>query len=123
MMLHLARLLPDFAGEANRTRCFLHIVNLVAKTLIKQFDAPKKGYATPMEAADQELQDLTRDLEPEEGEGERDNEEDDNEEGWINEIDELDTEEQVRVTQNVRPIRLLLFKASPAALSLAEADE
>ncbi|THU93380.1 hypothetical protein K435DRAFT_598906, partial [Dendrothele bispora CBS 962.96] len=28
----------DWAGRANRTRCFAHIINLVAKSLLKLFD-------------------------------------------------------------------------------------
>jgi hypothetical protein len=31
----------DDFSQANRIRCFLHIVNLVAKSLLKQFDASK----------------------------------------------------------------------------------
>ncbi len=38
MVAHMAHLLPSFASEMSRTRCFLHIVNLVAKTLMHQFD-------------------------------------------------------------------------------------
>ena len=35
MIDKLADLLDDFPGEANRTRCFTHILNLVAKNIIK----------------------------------------------------------------------------------------
>ena len=31
-------MVPDYS-DVNRSRCFLHVVNLVAKALIKQFDA------------------------------------------------------------------------------------
>ena len=41
MIKSLADLLPDFPGAANRTRCFMHILNLVAKCIMKQFDTPK----------------------------------------------------------------------------------
>jgi len=38
----LADLLDDFPGEANRTSLsFMHILNMVAKFVIKQFDVPK----------------------------------------------------------------------------------
>lgn len=46
MVSELEKMLPEFPGEAARTRCFAHIVNLVAKSVIKQFDAPKKGQVT-----------------------------------------------------------------------------
>ena len=42
MIDHLAILLEAFPGLANHTRCFTHILNLVAKCIMKQFDAPKK---------------------------------------------------------------------------------
>ncbi|KAF9554478.1 hypothetical protein CPC08DRAFT_614576, partial [Agrocybe pediades] len=37
MISELEDLLPEFFGN-NHTRCFLHINNLVARTLVKQFD-------------------------------------------------------------------------------------
>ena len=46
MVSELEKMLPEFPGEAARTRCFAHVVNLVAKSVIKQFDAPKKGQVT-----------------------------------------------------------------------------
>jgi hypothetical protein len=33
--------IEDFPGEANRVRCFNHVINLVAKSFIKLFDVPK----------------------------------------------------------------------------------
>ena len=41
MVEELANLLDDFPGPANQTRCFLHILNLVVKSIIRQFDLPK----------------------------------------------------------------------------------
>ena len=41
MIDKLADLLNDFPGESNRTRCFPDILNLVVKSIIKQFDIPK----------------------------------------------------------------------------------
>ncbi|KAH7903747.1 hypothetical protein BJ138DRAFT_977493, partial [Hygrophoropsis aurantiaca] len=34
----LKLLLDDFSGKASRTRCFLHVVNLTAKSLVREFD-------------------------------------------------------------------------------------
>ena len=42
MIDHLKILLDVFPGSSNRTRCFAHILNLVAKCIMKQFDSPKK---------------------------------------------------------------------------------
>ena len=41
MVDELADLLEDFPGESNRTRCFTHIINLIAKSIIKPFNVPK----------------------------------------------------------------------------------
>src|SRR5258706_1039019 len=46
MIAHLSEKLDSFPGEPNRTRCFTHILNLVAKCIMKQFDAPKKKKKT-----------------------------------------------------------------------------
>ena len=40
MIEELANLLDDFPGPANQTRCFTHVLNLVVKSIIWQFDAP-----------------------------------------------------------------------------------
>jgi hypothetical protein len=41
MIAELAEILPNFYDIAH-TQCFLHVVNLVAKSVIKQFDIPKR---------------------------------------------------------------------------------
>ncbi|RDX54668.1 hypothetical protein OH76DRAFT_1315606, partial [Lentinus brumalis] len=38
MIEEIARLLPFFEGQYHRVRCFSHIVNLVAKSMLRQFD-------------------------------------------------------------------------------------
>ncbi|KAF9560222.1 hypothetical protein CPC08DRAFT_610148, partial [Agrocybe pediades] len=42
MVAELEELLPEFCAT-NQIRCFLHVNNLVAKTLVRQFDLPKKS--------------------------------------------------------------------------------
>ncbi|KAF8548495.1 hypothetical protein OG21DRAFT_1374013, partial [Imleria badia] len=38
-MVHvLGELVPAFGGAPSQTRCFLHVVNLIAKSLIHQFN-------------------------------------------------------------------------------------
>ncbi|KAA1479016.1 hypothetical protein DENSPDRAFT_751612, partial [Dentipellis sp. KUC8613] len=41
MVDELAELIDGFSGQVARTRCFAHVVNLVAKSLLRQFDVPK----------------------------------------------------------------------------------
>jgi hypothetical protein len=102
MIEELANLLDDFPGPANQTRCFLHILNLVVKSIIRQFDLPKSKNPSDvgdednsmLNAARVELLKLAGDIELEEeimasaGDG-NDSVEDDDEEGWIDEHDEM----------------------------------
>ncbi|EIW62755.1 uncharacterized protein TRAVEDRAFT_114619, partial [Trametes versicolor FP-101664 SS1] len=41
MVDHLGYALPGFEGSVGRVRCFAHVVNLVVKSLLTQFDVPK----------------------------------------------------------------------------------
>jgi hypothetical protein len=41
MVEHLSTLVENFPGAANQTRCFAHILNLVAKSILHSFDGPK----------------------------------------------------------------------------------
>ncbi|KAG2738580.1 hypothetical protein P692DRAFT_201663520, partial [Suillus brevipes Sb2] len=38
MIDQLAVELPNYGGRAGHTRCFLHTVNLVAKSVLREFD-------------------------------------------------------------------------------------
>ena len=56
MIEELTNLLENFPGPANQTRCFTHILNLVVKSIIQQFDLPKtKGGAVLNEAMEELL--------------------------------------------------------------------
>jgi hypothetical protein len=41
MIRHLGETLDEFPGLANQTRCFVHTVNLIAKSILSPFDAWK----------------------------------------------------------------------------------
>jgi hypothetical protein len=62
MIDELVDLLPNFPGSANRCRCFFHIVNLIAKSLLKQFDVPKKSADAALDNAERELINLAEEL-------------------------------------------------------------
>lgn len=54
MVDKLKYLVPSFSSTASHTHCFLHIINLVAKFLISQFDMNKKDADTALnDIADQ----------------------------------------------------------------------
>ena len=62
MVEELAKCVTEFPRQANRTHCFAHIINLVAKSLLKQFDLPKNKAGSVVSAA-QDLQEFTEELE------------------------------------------------------------
>jgi len=120
MIEELADMLPNYPGAANCARCFLHIVNLITKTLLKQFDIPKKNAKATLDAAEMELLELAQGIELEEmltvaeqGAGDKDDrEENDNLEGWVDEVALLTDEERAKLHDNIGPVRLVLVKVS-----------
>lgn len=119
MIAHLADLLAEFPGEANRTRCFTHILNLVARSIMRQFDAPKTSTTSARSDWDEgggnladALADLERELEDEDdvemgdvGDGEGIDGEDlpDGREG-------MSEEEIKELEESVKPVRRILTK-------------
>ena len=100
MLQKLAELLPE-PSVVHQTRCFLHIVNLIAKSLIKQFDTPKKKKDGDEDEDDTELLEISDGLDAEEDEtvaahadGEDEDMEGDNLEGFIDERNFLTEEER-----------------------------
>ena len=121
MIEALSELLEHFPGAANRTRCFAHILNLVAKSVIRQFDVAKGEADGALSDAEKALQDLADGMDLEdlvvqgEDEVEDDNiEEDRNEEGWIDEREELTEMERNELDKLTRPVKLVLVKVSPS---------
>ena len=122
MIEHLQALadLTGFPGSANQTRCFAHILNLVAKGIMKQLDAPK-GKKTGIEGA---LEDFAKDLETELDEDISESEaEPEGDEAPGNDLDasdeevedsdgqgEMSEEEISMLDESVKPVRLVLFK-------------
>jgi hypothetical protein len=116
MIDKLAELLDDFPGAANRTRCFSHILNLVAKSVMKQFDLPKARADEALDAATQALVNLAGDIESEEasmgGDLVGDEEDDDNGEGLEDVRDEMSEDEIVALDESLQPVRLVLVKVN-----------
>jgi hypothetical protein len=119
MVEELASLLENFPGAANQTRCFLHILNLTAKSILQQFEIPKKKRADdgngPISNATRELLALSAEIENEPGIGDLDDgvDEDDslgNEEGLEDEREELSAEEIAELEADLIPVRLMLTK-------------
>ena len=111
MIQELETLTPEFAGFASHTWCFLHIVNLVAKSMLCQFDVKKVTIKR-----DSEMAALAGELAEEEAivdeiKNDDDNEVD-NEDRWIDEMDSRTNNERIKLEDLMRPVRLALAKVS-----------
>ena len=121
MIDELAELLDDFPGASNRTRCFTHILNLVTKSIMKQFDLPKAREGEALDATTQAIVNLSGDIESEEAsmEGDLVNDEEDNDDGeGLKDIrDEMSAEELAALDESLQPVRLVLVKVSSDSVS------
>ena len=114
MVQQLEELLPGQFHQVNRARCFLHVINLVAKSLLRQFELPKvKPKDLDIDPRDQELYRLGDGWYAEELEMAKENDiddediiDEDDEEGWVNVIAALSDAEQKEVTEAMRPVKL-----------------
>jgi hypothetical protein len=120
MIDELIDLVDNFPGPANQTRCFTHILNLVVKSILRQFDImnPKPESRHSLDDGSKELLSLADNLEVEEevfsGEGEggitAEEPEDDNLDGWIDERTSMDDDDLQELEGSVKPVRVLLTK-------------
>ena len=125
MIKHLSTLVDNFPGAPNQTCCFTHILNLVAKSVLRQFDVAKKSGpvdSKQLNDATKELALLTQELDLGPDGADNDENDDDNEEGDEENDDDDDdggdgengmTEEELAELQtSLVPIRLMLTKVS-----------
>ena len=112
MIEELANLLDDFPGTANQMRCFTHILNLVVKSILAQFELPKgKDNIADKILKLAEGLELEEEISAKEGEEGKEGD-DDNVEGWIDEREEMNEQQLEALEARVEPIRLLLIKVS-----------
>jgi hypothetical protein len=118
MTTELDHLLPTFS-PVNRTRCFSHALNLVAKSFIRQFDVDRWSDNLKKEDLNDEersLLEFAGSIDEEEHTIAQENdedeviEEDDSLEGWIDEVDALMDWERQTLEESIRPVRRMLVK-------------
>jgi hypothetical protein len=117
MVTELGKMLTAYS-PVNRTRCFAHILNLVAKSLLKQFDVkPANEKDDDLNDDEQSLLALADDIEQEELNMAKDNdaedddiEEEDDVEGWVDEVAALTADERENLQESVRPVKRTLVK-------------
>ena len=122
MIEELANLLDNFPGPANQMQCFLHILNLVVKSIIRQFDLPKSKIISddsdadeddPMlDAATMELLKLSGDIDLEEriimSASDDDSEAvDDEEEGWVDKHNNMTEDDLKELVASMQPVFVL----------------
>ncbi|KAL0957210.1 hypothetical protein HGRIS_014896 [Hohenbuehelia grisea] len=116
MINELFKIVLWFEGQKDRVRCFAHIINLVAKSLLKQFDVPKGKEGDTMSDAEQQLAELAKDLDMEDLQtrletSARENDDDDVE-GWVNEVEEMSEAKRKAHNANIQPVSLVIVKVS-----------
>ena len=120
MIEHLATIIETFPSTANQTRCFAHILNLVAKCVLRQFEALKKGKAVNDKELAAVVDEINGDkdevLSDDEGDDECEDVDDevvdDDEDGLLDEEGELSEEELTSLKESIKPMRLVLTKVS-----------
>ena len=122
MVEELEDLLDGFGGKTNRTRCFEHVVNLVARTVTRQFDTPKAGNDATANVAKAELAELAKGIKLEDlvAIAEDESEKDENCEDWIDERDDMTSEELDELEESVRPVTHVLVKVSSAVIRVSQ---
>ena len=121
MIHHLEVLIDEFRGRKSQTRCFAHILNLIAKSILQQFDIPRAQVNN--DDAIVALIELAGNIEFEEEEmdeyGDNDNDNDnsddqeevmENTDDWVNEREAMTMEQLAELDKSVQPVRWMLVK-------------
>ena len=128
MIESMATVIADFPGKANRVRCLAHIINLVVKVILRQFDVsamkekeniPDNGEEVNIPWPEDDNDELVRVLDKEEkemdeGDGTDDNEDDETLARDVQMIEEAMEEMIKDVSKMAKPVRQVLFKVGPS---------
>jgi len=109
MIDHLAELIETFPGAPNRTRCFAHTLNLVAKCIMRQFDGPKKKKKSAFDELNALADELESDLDDSDDEDDVSDTEE-IEEGVFDEREGMTPAEIKELERSVKPVQRVLVK-------------
>jgi hypothetical protein len=120
MIEQLVKLIASFPGDASRAQCFNHVVALVAKSMIHQFDVPKGKADAALDDAERELRELAEGLDIEEemtkaeweGLDDEEDEDEDDMESLVDKVADLSVADCEELDLSIRPVRLVLVKVS-----------
>jgi hypothetical protein len=116
MIRQLEGLIDEFRGPESQTRCFTHILNLIAKSIIRQFDVPRAQANNAFDEATTALIELAGNIDVEEQEmaessdDSDDDEDNENTEDWVDERDTMTAEQLAALDESAQPVRLMLVK-------------
>lgn len=116
MIKELTKRLDLFPGAEHQTRCFTHVLNLIAKSVIRQFDIPKAQQTRALDDSLHALHTLAVDIDIEEhatrvgADIQSDEDEEDNTDGWIDERERMSTDDVKKLDESVQPVRFMLVK-------------
>jgi len=114
MIRNLEDINIQFNGAEAQACCFLHMTNLTAKSLMRLFD-PRLQRKGDNLIEDEDVNDLMNGLFEEEithsEVGYTDGEiQDDNSDGWVDEVEVLTTDERKQLLETIKPVKLALMK-------------
>jgi len=104
MIQFLSTSLDDFPGPANQMQCFAHTVNLIARSIMKPFDAQKAKDIEEFNDVAHALANLAEGTKQDQEATEEDDSDED--EDGEDEVDALDH----KLDANLEPISLMLLK-------------
>jgi hypothetical protein len=125
MLDELAKTLTEFS-TVNRTRCFAHILNLVAKSLLKQFDMKKdEKLEGDLNDDERSLLEMAEDIDAEEhitaqekDDADAGADDEDNEDGWVDVVEALTPKERRNLKNSIRPVKRMLVKVRNCVVTL-----
>jgi hypothetical protein len=119
MIKSLSETIASFPRDVNCTQCFNHVIALVVKRLIRQFDVPKGETDKVTQDTEKELRELVKESDIEElltqslqdaGDDDGDvDDEDGLEDVWL----EMSMEAREELDTSTRPVKMVLVKVSP----------
>jgi hypothetical protein len=120
MIDELVDLLASFQGKANQTRCFLHIISLVAKSVIRQFDVAKGKVSEALGEAEEVLHALAEGIDLEDLETQREREDDNNDDvnSWVDKRNALSMADCKALDASVCPVKLGLMKVNSGVFDM-----
>jgi hypothetical protein len=116
MIRKLEELIDEFKGPESQTRCFTHILNLIAKSIMQQFNVLRAQANKVSDKATTALIELAGNIDIEEqemaesGDDSDNNEDVENMENWVDERDTMTAEQCTALDKSVQPMRLMLVK-------------